>query len=119
MLRNRHNYAFPARLQAAKASPWSDRAGPVIFVESLIWRSAPGGVEVLILGINYYPVIVEQGVFDCPACRCERDYRRFAVKKWGTIYWIPLLPFGVSHYYVTCLYCATQFADEILDYDPR
>ncbi|EYD77745.1 hypothetical protein Rumeso_00661 [Rubellimicrobium mesophilum DSM 19309] len=36
--------------------------------------------------------VVGTGEFHCPGCGQQRDYKLQRPKKWGHLYWIPLIP---------------------------
>ena len=62
---------------------------------------------------------VGEGRFFCPRCSSEQQYTHKAVKRFFTLYFIPLIPMGTAGEFVECQGCAGTFAMEILTYDPE
>ena len=62
---------------------------------------------------------VGQGRFNCPQCRMQRAYEHKSVKRYFTLYFIPVLPLGSAGEYVRCESCGGTFGTEILTYDPE
>ncbi len=62
---------------------------------------------------------VGAGQFFCPRCSTEQSYTHKAVKRFFTIYFIPLIPMGTAGEFVECQGCAGTFAMDILTYDPE
>ena len=62
---------------------------------------------------------VGTGSFNCPRCASQQPYTQKAVKRFFTIYFIPLIPMGTAGEFIECNSCAGTFATEILTYDPE
>lgn len=62
---------------------------------------------------------VGSGEFNCPRCASLQPYTHKAVKRFFTVYFIPLIPMGKAGEFVECNSCAGTFATEILTYDPE
>ena len=60
---------------------------------------------------------VGQGQFSCPQCRMQRAYEHKSVKRYFTLYFIPVIPLGSAGEYVQCESCGGTFGTEILTYD--
>jgi len=58
------------------------------------------------------------GLFHCPQCDSERDYTKFRVSTYFTLYFIPLFPIRTHGEYVQCGGCKGQFKPEVLEYEP-
>lgn len=43
-------------------------------------------------------------VWKCEHCQNESHYRVFRVRRWFTLFWIPIFPIG-SKFFVTCPIC--------------
>lgn len=73
----------------------------------------------IIYGTRGREVHVGSGQFNCPRCKSEQEYNHKEVKRYFTLYFIPLIPIGTSGAYIECRGCAGTFAPEILTYDPE
>ena len=62
---------------------------------------------------------VGQGRFNCPQCRMQRAYEHKSVRRYFTLYFIPVIPLGSAGEYVQCESCGGTFGTEILTYDPE
>lgn len=61
--------------------------------------------------------VVATGQFYCPGCGQERTYALRQDQKWGTIYWIPLIPLEKSEPYVECASCHKTYPQTALRRD--
>lgn len=61
--------------------------------------------------------VVATGQFYCPSCGQERTYALRQDQKWGTIYWIPLIPLEKSEPYVECASCRKTYPQTALRHD--
>jgi tellurite resistance protein len=59
-----------------------------------------------------------KGNFNCPQCRCEQPYNHKRVRRFFTLYFIPLIPFNLHGEYIECGGCKGTFRLEVLDFDP-
>lgn len=57
------------------------------------------------------------GDFHCPRCG-KAAYDHKEVKRFFTLYWIPLFPINTLGEYIECGTCAETFDTAVLDYDP-
>lgn len=48
---------------------------------------------------------VTRQMYHCSHCNSVSNYKVFRVRKWFTLFWIPIFPFS-SKYYVTCPVCS-------------
>lgn len=60
----------------------------------------------------------ERGVFFCPNCQMRRNYKLVEQRRYGHLFFIPLLPLDTVGSYVECEVCHTTYRPEVLDYDP-
>ena len=67
-------------------------------------------------GVTYGSVT---GQFFCPDCGDQRTYRHRRVRRFFTLYFIPLIPLDLLGEYVECERCASTYRTEILQHDPR
>jgi tellurite resistance protein len=57
------------------------------------------------------------GKFYCPSCDDERRYSKKKIRKFFTLYFIPLIPAGTLAEYVECNRCNVCFEPDVLDFD--
>jgi len=57
------------------------------------------------------------GRFHCPACG-ESAYKHQKVRRWFTLFWIPMIPLDLAGEYVECGKCYGTFDLAVLSYDP-
>ena len=60
----------------------------------------------------------DSGHFYCPACSDKRSYTHKEVKRWFTLYFIPVIPLGSAGEFVQCDYCNMAFEPKVLEWDP-
>jgi hypothetical protein len=56
----------------------------------------------------------ETGNFYCPQCGSHKDYDRMQLRKWFTLYWIPIFPFSTEGEYVKCQCCRSAWQPTVL-----
>ena len=59
------------------------------------------------------------GSFYCPQCGGTRQYTHQKMRRFFTLYFIPLIPLDLIGEYIECHYCHGTFKPEVLQYDPR
>jgi uncharacterized tellurite resistance protein B-like protein len=74
---------------------------------------------VIIWGSRGVTSTVRKGTFYCPNCTGERNYELKKVRRFFTLYFIPLIPMGTISEYVQCLACQGAFKDIVLQYNPK
>ena len=57
----------------------------------------------------------DRGTFECPICMSRMNYARKRVRRFGTLYWIPLLPMDSLGEYIECSNCLKTFEVEVLE----
>ncbi len=62
--------------------------------------------------------IIGTGQFYCPKCQVHRAYSLRRPKKWGHLYWIPLIPMEELERYVECDQCKSAYREVALQHDP-
>lgn len=62
---------------------------------------------------------LESGSFHCPRCGNDKSFELIAVKRWFTLYFIPVIPLGEAGRYVECKSCAGTFDEKVRNYDPE
>lgn len=56
----------------------------------------------------------DTGHFFCPICENTREYIWIVVRKWFTLYFIPLIPLGMVGGFVECKSCKGTFEEEAI-----
>ena len=67
-------------------------------------------------GITYRK---DGGRFFCPECDGEQPYDRKRVRRFFTLYFIPLIPLNLLAEYIECPRCGGTYREDILSCDPR
>jgi len=62
--------------------------------------------------------IIDKGQFFCPGCAQHQGYNLRRPKKWGHLYWIPLIPMQELDRYVECTACDKAWNETVLQHDP-
>ena len=73
----------------------------------------------IIWGTQTTPRCEAKGSFDCPRCSMRRTYALMAIKRWFTLYFLPVIPLGTRGRYVQCESCAETYSLEILGLPPQ
>jgi hypothetical protein len=68
----------------------------------------------IIFGTRSKHAIRGAGAFHCPCCGPSRPYAHNEIKRWFTLYFIPLIPLGSAGTYVQCGRCASTFHEDVL-----
>lgn len=58
---------------------------------------------------------IGEGQFQCPVCHVHGSYTVSKLRRWFTLFWIPLIPGKVRAHVVTCGTCASTFPETVLD----
>lgn len=61
----------------------------------------------------------ERGSFYCPQCQDKRSYEKKSVRRFFTLFFIPVIPLDQIGEYVECAGCAGTFKEAVLSYDPQ
>jgi tellurite resistance protein len=59
------------------------------------------------------------GEFHCPSCRAGTPYRHKRVRRFFTLYFIPLIPLDLLGEYIECQDCLDTFHIDVLEYDGK
>src|SRR5687768_7917347 len=75
-------------------------------------------VFLIIFGTRGVTTSAARGDFHCPSCdrKCGYDHKR--VRRFFTLYFIPIIPLDVLGEYVECDSCKSTFKPEVLSFDP-
>jgi tellurite resistance protein len=60
----------------------------------------------------------ETGDFYCPNCQGQQPYQHKRVRRFFSLYFIPVIPLDVHGEYVECEKCKGTYRMEVLDFDP-
>lgn len=72
----------------------------------------------IIWGTYVTKKVVSTGQFYCPRCANHRAYKLRRPKKWGHLYWIPIIPMEEFDRYVECEGCKGAYQEIVLQHDP-
>lgn len=72
----------------------------------------------IIFGTRGVKSTIQSGDFNCPQCARSMPYRHRKVKKFFTLYFIPLIPLGSAGEYVECNGCKGTFIPRVLSNAP-
>jgi tellurite resistance protein len=61
----------------------------------------------------------EGGQFFCPDCEGKESYLHRKVRRFFTLYFIPLIPLDMLGEYIECQRCTSTYKLSILDFDPQ
>ncbi len=73
----------------------------------------------LIFGTRGVTTTRSRGDFHCPQCGDTRNYLQKGVRKFVTLYFIPLFPMKTMGEYVECQACRGTYHPDVLNYDPQ
>ncbi|MCE4225508.1 hypothetical protein HCU64_17280 [Methylobacterium sp. C25] len=62
---------------------------------------------------------LKTGEFYCPHCSNPRNFVHKRPRRWGHLYWIPLILMDTYDSYIECQACKKTFNEQVLDHDPR
>jgi DnaJ-domain-containing protein 1 len=62
---------------------------------------------------------IAKGSFHCPKCDQPRSYEHKKVRRFFTLYFIPLFPMANLGDYVECQTCKGTYKEAVLHYDPK
>ena len=68
----------------------------------------------IIWGFRVFFRTVGGGVFHCPRCGGDRQYRRRSGRYFFTVFFIPVIPLKKVAEHVQCIICRTRFAPDVL-----
>ena len=72
----------------------------------------------IIFGTRGLTSTAQTGTFHCPRCGPNRAFNLRRVRRWFTLYFIPVIPLDTAGEYVECRQCAGTFGPQVLTYDP-
>ena len=72
----------------------------------------------IIMGTRGVTYTKSRGDFHCPQCATQSPYRQKRVRRFFTLYFIPILPLNMLGEYVECPQCRGTFKTDVLNWDP-
>lgn len=72
----------------------------------------------IIFGTRGITTTPERGQFYCPQCQSNQSYNFKRVRRFFTLYFIPVIPLNKLGEYVECPACQGTYDPEILSFDP-
>ena len=72
----------------------------------------------IIFGTRGVTLTKDKGHFYCPECRSQRQYALKRIRRFFTLYFIPLIPLDKLGDFVECKTCRNSFRESILNYEP-
>ena len=75
-------------------------------------------VFLIIFGTRGVTYSAGTGQFHCPGCDQKRAYDHKRVRRFFTLYFIPIIPLDVIGEYVECQHCRDTYKPDVLSYDP-
>jgi len=72
----------------------------------------------IIFGTRGVTSTKEQGQFHCPHCGPNSSYRLKSVRRFFTLYFIPLIPLDSLGQYIECSQCQGTYNENVLSYSP-
>src|SRR4029077_14121744 len=61
---------------------------------------------------------VDRSQFYCPNCGERQPFARRRVRRFFTLYFVPIIPLSVLGEYVECEHCKNQYRPDVLSHDP-
>jgi hypothetical protein len=59
-----------------------------------------------------------EGEFHCPKCAERRRYEKKQVRRFFTLYFIPIIPLDVHGTFIQCATCRSEYTEKVLAYRP-
>lgn len=73
----------------------------------------------IVIGSTGLIKTVDRGQFYCPQCdEVDLPYHEKTVRRWLTLYWIPVIPMSGHKPFVECDNCGGQFEMDVLEITP-
>lgn len=73
----------------------------------------------LIWGNRGRHTYIENGEFNCPTCNARTSCIKIVLKKWFTLYFIPVFPYDTISEWIQCKTCKSDYKLEVLNFDPQ
>ncbi|MCA9245375.1 MAG: zinc ribbon domain-containing protein, partial [Phycisphaerales bacterium] len=76
------------------------------------------GPQLIIYGTRGVTTTKDKGEFHCPNCGDRQPYRLRRVRRFFTLYFIPLIPLDKLGEYIECDVCNGTYELDVLEYEP-
>lgn len=76
-------------------------------------------IFLIIFGTRGVTTDVGTGQFTCPSCEKKRTYVQKRVRRFFTLYWIPIIPLDLIGEYVECQSCSSTYSPSVLEVAAR
>jgi len=76
-------------------------------------------LALIIYGTRGITSTLERGRFYCPSCGPKCSYCHRQVRRYFTLYFIPIIPLDQLGNYIECQSCRATYKRDVLDYDPE
>ena len=73
----------------------------------------------IIFGTRGVTYSAGSGDFYCPSCRGQMPYKHKRVRRFFTLYFIPVIPLDLHGEYIECQQCRNTYKPQVLDIDPQ
>jgi hypothetical protein len=80
---------------------------------------ATGAKAMILFGTRGVTSIADSGSFACPGCGgTQQRYLRKSVRRFFTLYFIPVIPLNKVGEYIECQHCGNTYNEQVLSHDP-
>ncbi|MGE5291215.1 MAG: zinc-ribbon domain-containing protein [Micromonosporaceae bacterium] len=69
----------------------------------------------IIFGLTVIFRTVGEGVFHCPKCGGDRQYRLRSGRRFFTVFFLPIIPLGKVGEHVQCMTCRSRYPTQVLN----
>lgn len=113
--RDGHTGSVPGARVRAQQSPPEPSGGWAGVTPVASDRQSGVSRVFVIWGVRVLGVVLGTGCFHCPQCGVDAAYRRVQPRRWGTLFFVPVVPLRRLEAHVECARCGTAFRDTVLD----
>jgi transcription elongation factor Elf1 len=75
-------------------------------------------MPIIIYGSRGVTSELSSGDFHCPHCGNPSEYKLKQIRRFFTLFFIPIFPISSGVRFVECGHCGSQFEEAVLDYEP-
>jgi len=76
-------------------------------------------ITLIIWGTKGVEGVMGSGQFFCPGCSANVPYDHKRIRRFFTLYFIPLIPLGTVQEWVECKQCGGAFETQVLEMQPQ
>ena len=73
----------------------------------------------IIFGTRGITTSPQRGTFCCPSCGPDSEFRQRRIRRFFTLYFIPLIPLDKLGEYIECQSCRGTYDLQVLEFDPQ